>query len=88
MKNSSVILLLLGLFSQSCGINSANANKEKLKNPIQKDTHTHSNCDEVRTIHLHLDLDVNFKEKTIYGVARHQISKHSCDTIIFDIKCI
>jgi aminopeptidase N len=86
MKNSSVILLLLGLFSQSCGINSANANKEKLKNPIQKDTHTHSNCDEVRTIHLHLDLDVNFKEKTIYGVARHQISKHSCDTMIFDIK--
>lgn len=50
------------------------------------DTHSYSNTDEVRTKHLHLDLDVNFDSKTIYGVARHEMENFGADTAIFDIK--
>ncbi|MCF8411302.1 MAG: hypothetical protein K9G31_08430, partial [Crocinitomicaceae bacterium] len=52
----------------------------------EKDDHSYANVDEVKTKHLHLELDVNFKNKTIYGVARHDLGKHVSDTIIFDIK--
>jgi len=50
------------------------------------DTHSYSNTDEIRTKHLHLDLDVNFEGKTIYGVARHEMINKGTDTAIFDIK--
>lgn len=50
------------------------------------DTHSYSNTDEVRTKHLHLDLDVNFEGNTIYGVARHEMENFGADTAIFDIK--
>lgn len=50
------------------------------------DTHSYSNTDEVRTKHLHLELDVNFESKTIYGVARHEMENFGSDTAIFDIK--
>jgi aminopeptidase N len=51
-----------------------------------KDGHSYSNIDKIRTKHLHLDLDVNFENKTIYGVARHQMVNYGADTAIFDIK--
>lgn len=52
-----------------------------------RDIHSYANMDEVRTKHLHLELDVNFTNKTIYGVARHQMEQlTNPDTAIFDIK--
>ncbi len=51
-----------------------------------KDAHSFSNTQEVHTEHLHLDLDINFDTKIINGIARHKISKHSTDSIIFDTK--
>lgn len=50
------------------------------------DNHTYSNIRQIRTKHLHLDLDVNFENKTIYGVARHEMENFGADTAIFDIK--
>lgn len=50
------------------------------------DPHSFSNWREVRTTHLHLDLDVNFNNKIIYGVARHQLNEHEADSVVFDIK--
>lgn len=50
------------------------------------DNHSYSNISEVRTKHLHLELDVSFENQTIYGVARHTIENLGADTIIFDIK--
>lgn len=50
------------------------------------DVHSYANTADVRTEQLHLDLDVNFKNNTIYGIAKHKISAHECDSIIFDIK--
>ena len=52
----------------------------------EKDDHSYSNVDQVSTKHLQLDLDINFNNKTIYGVARHDFGKHNSDTVIFDIK--
>lgn len=53
---------------------------------ILDDLHSYANQEDVHTEHLHLDLDVKFNNRVIYGVARHQISKHETDSIIFDIK--
>lgn len=50
------------------------------------DSHSYANIDEIYTKHLHLDLDVQFENKTIYGVARHEMINNGADTAIFDIK--
>jgi leukotriene-A4 hydrolase len=50
------------------------------------DNHSYANIREVRTKHLHLDLDVNFSNQTVYGVARHEVINNGTDTAIFDIK--
>jgi len=50
------------------------------------DAHSYANIDEIRTTHLHLDIEVNFESEIVSGVARHQMGEHSCDTAIFDIK--
>ena len=34
---------------------------------------------------LHLDLDINFENKIIYGVAKYEIGKRTSDTLILDI---
>ena len=51
-----------------------------------RDIHSYANISEIRTEHLHLDLDVNFENQTIYGVARHKMSAHSTDQAVFDVK--
>lgn len=50
------------------------------------DNHSYSNIHKIRTKHLHLDLDVNFENKTVYGIARHEMENFGADTAIFDIK--
>ncbi len=50
------------------------------------DNHSYANIRKIRTKHLHLELDVNFENKTIYGVARHEMANTGVDTAIFDIK--
>ena len=50
------------------------------------DNHSYSNVHQIHTKHLHLDIDVNFKNQTIYGVARHEMVNNGTDTAIFDIK--
>lgn len=50
------------------------------------DNHSYSNIRQIRTKHLHLDLDINFENKTVYGIARHKMENFGADTAIFDIK--
>lgn len=51
-----------------------------------EDAHSFSNTDEIRTTHIDLELDVNFENKTIYGVARHTMERRKdTDTAVFDI---
>lgn len=85
------IFHLLILLGSSALVSCAPLNKNEGSNDAssvsdERDPHTYSNIHEIRTEHLHLDLDVNFDNKTVYGVARHTMSKHSTDTAIFDIK--
>lgn len=51
-----------------------------------RDPHSFSNPSVAVTRHLNLELDVNFDDQVIHGVARYQISKKgNADQIIFDI---
>ena len=50
------------------------------------DDHSYANLDQINTQHLHLDLEVDFAAKTIYGIARHQMRNRGADTAIFDVK--
>lgn len=69
-------------------INPKNDQPETEDLSLRNDVHSYSNVDDVATKHLHLDLDVNFDNRTIYGIARHELDTHDSDTIIFDIKKI
>jgi aminopeptidase N len=51
-----------------------------------KDAHSYANINEIRTTHLHLELDVQFDRKIIYGVARHEMKNLGADTAIFDVR--
>ncbi|MFT6442716.1 MAG: aminopeptidase N [Crocinitomicaceae bacterium] len=74
-----------GLFS-SCAPISKDSEPTASIEPNRIDAHTYSNTNEIHTVHLHLDLDVSFENHTIYGVARHEMNPHTCDTAVFDIK--
>jgi leukotriene-A4 hydrolase len=76
----SVILLLL-----SC--DTLHSTKKTTASTVSTtgDVHSYSNLAEIATKHLHLELDVNFDNRTIYGVARHEMINKGADTAIFDI---
>jgi leukotriene-A4 hydrolase len=86
MKFFTLLLLAVLLGISACTNVEKNDSPNELTNILTKDPHSYANIDEVRTTHLHLDLDVNFENNRIYGVATHEISSHTCDKIIFDIK--
>lgn len=48
--------------------------------------HSYSNIHEINTKHLHLDLDVNFDEKKIVGVARHEMINNGAKKAVFDVQ--
>ncbi|PWL29407.1 MAG: aminopeptidase [Fluviicola sp. XM-24bin1] len=83
MRFTSFLLLLFVLVS--CNTESSEADKKDAASNTQ-DPHSYANVHEIRTEHLHLELDVNFENQTIYGVARHKMSKHSTSEAIFDVK--
>jgi len=82
----SNFLFLLGLLLFSC-------KSESDKNPTltesikvsAQDPHSYSNIREIHTKHLSLELEINFDNKTLYGVARHRMSNSKAKTAIFDI---
>jgi leukotriene-A4 hydrolase len=84
---SSICLSLLTLFS--CARIATNSKRTSENSEFtKKDFHTYSNIEEIRTNHVHLELEVNFENKTIYGVARHEMTDNNADTAIFDIKAL
>ena len=52
------------------------------------DNHSYANIQRIRTKHLSLELDVNFENKTVYGIARHEMINSGTDTAIFDLKSL
>jgi aminopeptidase N len=79
------LILLIGL--NSCENTLTTTKKTTVSgNVALHDAHSYSNIQQIRTKHLHLDLDVDFERKTIYGVARHEMERLTAtDTAIFDI---
>jgi aminopeptidase N len=86
MKNFYYLIFLVGLVI-SCNQKPRIINKkiEQLSKAADDD-HSYSNLDEIYTTHLDLELEVNFENKTIYGVARHKMKNNGTDTAIFDTK--
>lgn len=75
------------LFFNACDVESKkNVSPTEILADSVFDNHSYANIRQIRTKHLHLDLDVNFENKTIYGVARHEMENFGSDTAIFDIK--
>jgi len=83
-----IISLFIIVFFSSCS--EEKQEKDVISLPdnttLIKDGHSYSNINKIRTKHLHLELDVNFENRTIYGVARHEMLNFGTDTAIFDIK--
>ena len=82
----SIIASVIFTGCDSAKEGSENVSSTPVDTTLIKDGHSYSNIDKIRTKHLHLDLDVNFENKTIYGVARHEMINNGADTAIFDIK--
>lgn len=74
------------LLLTACSDNNPKEEEIEVKEEGTVDLHSFANVKDIHTTHLHLDLRVNFGSKIIYGVARHEMSGHTCDTAIFDIK--
>jgi len=87
LNDQWLLLFLIFLVFFSC----EQASKDKVKNSMVNRTeltHSYSNINEIKTTHLHLDIEVDFESNLIYGVARHSMLNKGADTAIFDIKNI
>jgi aminopeptidase N len=84
---SKFSFLFLLFYLVSCDTTpKAPATKTEQLADLSFDDHSYSNLKEIRTTHLDLELEVNFTNKTIYGIARHTMKNNGSDTAIFDIK--
>ena len=79
-----LITLLLWTMVACDSLHSTSSNHQS-EDHSQVDKHSYANLDKIHTKHLHLELDVDFKNRTIYGVARHEMINNGADTAIFDI---
>lgn len=82
--------LLLSIAFTSCDSKEIIENEDESKKVIisqpVRDAHSYANLDEIKTKHIHLDLEVDFTTKSIYGIARHEMINNGTDTAVFDIK--
>ncbi len=92
MVQKTVSLLFIA-FLLSCNNNdsqedSQSSTNEKTndKEAVEVDNHSYSNIEEVQTEHLHLNLNINFEEKIISGVARHEMKNNGAERAIFDVQ--
>lgn len=95
MKKKSIIKQLVltstfavGLFIYGCSENEAEEKQipsVDITNIELGNDSSYSNPAKVGIDHLHLDLDVKFETKSIYGIARYRLKRHFSDTILFDI---
>lgn len=81
------ILLVLSLFAcDNFDDSQSEEGKKIVTNQQIRESHSYANIDEVYTKHLHLDMEVDFDNNSIYGVARHTMTNKGSDTAVFDIK--
>jgi aminopeptidase N len=85
MKHWPLFLISLLVWACNNAPETPIANTEKLSS-LPQDDHSYANLKQIHTKHLHLDLEVDFKAQTIYGIARHEMQNNGADTAIFDLK--
>jgi len=89
MKIFKILSLLSVLSLLSCDYfddSSSDEGKKIVTNQQIRESHSYSNINEIYTKHLHLDMEVDFDNNSIYGVARHTMINKGSDTAVFDIK--
>lgn len=60
---------------------------KEMETKIAKDVHTYAQPEKAVVKHLNLNLDVNFEDKVLHGIAVYTIEKQAdADTIIFDTR--
>src|SRR5690554_1382110 len=86
MKRILPALALLALFS--CQQEEKQEKKETKSAPkqIEAVNHSYGKLDEVKTVHLDLELKLDMENKTIEGVARHRVKNEGFEKAYFDIK--
>lgn len=76
------ITCLLGIVVGACNTGST----VESGGEIASDPHTFARPDEARTVHLSLDLTLDFDTRTIQGIARHTIAHDNRDSFIVDTR--
>ncbi len=80
-----IILLTVVLFLMSCNsVGKQDAVAKTSNTPVVKD-HSYSNVEEINTIHLHLDVVIDFENKELIGVVRHTMNNTGVTKAIFDV---
>jgi len=85
MKFTLGILTLILFFLSSCNTTNENKSKQIIQEEAPTRNHSYANIEAAHTTHLHLDLSVDFEQKQLVGVARHQIQNNKSSEIVFDI---
>ena len=85
MKYFFILIIFIGIFT-SCDSKPKDNKLKTDKNIVTTDDHSYSNLNEIYTTHLDLELEVNFENKTIYGIARHTLTNKGTDTAVFDTR--
>ena len=81
-----LLFTYLGLLFSSCNTRPKYIENQNTSNDTIIDDHSYANLNTIKTIHLELELDVNFQNKTIYGVARHEMVNNNASVAIFDTR--
>ena len=89
IKRLFPILIIASLYSCSQEVAlDKTEKKEAKKATTEVKNHSYSNIDEISTSHLHLELNVDFENQILKGVARHKMNNKGAKSVIFDIKNI
>ena len=70
------LIIVFYLFLIACSETEAPTKLGALASIEAGEDNSYANIYSVSTKHLHLDLDVNFENKSIYGIARHEIENN------------
>lgn len=81
----SIILFSCNASEEDNGVRKTDSNNSTTDEGVELINHSFANTDEVHTTHLYLELDVNFEEKKITGVAHHTMKNNGAYAAIFDV---
>ena len=77
-------ILILQVLLSACN-NETNKDIAQDRDLIAIENHSYSNIADINTTHLHLDLTVDFQNKQLKGVVRHEMKNTGTKEAIFDV---